>query len=236
MNRRGLTLMEVVVALAVLSIIGGLTVSVLGGVLTVREYFEKDDEVHRAARLSLSRIKRELKVAFLAPNTTPNTYQTIFVGKDNSDEDQLWFTALSHKRKFINSKESDQAEISLWVEDGPDERGSVLMRREIGRIDHEPDQGGSNQPMVDQIKRFNLRYLDSQTNEWSEEWDSTGVDTPNRLPRCVEILLEVETEDPDDPSDTISQTYISSVIIEMAEPMKRSLLSGNGGNTGGILP
>ena len=90
--------------------------------------------------------------------------------------------------KILQCSEGDQAEVTIWVESGPD-KGDVLLHRESQRIDHEPAKDGHVLPMVERVKRFNLRYLNSQTNEWQEEWDSTGVDTANTLPRAVKFFL-----------------------------------------------
>ena len=82
--------------------------------------------------------------------------------------------------------------------------------------------------MITNIKRFNLRYLDGEINEWTDEWDTTGAEQPNRLPRAVEILVVVEHEHPETKEETL-YTYLNTVILELAKPIKRSLLSGDGG-------
>ena len=164
-----------------------------------------------------------------------DTYQTIFVGKDDGDTDQLWFTTMSHKRKYYGAREGDQAEVTLWVEDGPEDKGNVLMIRQMGRIDNEPDRGGTVSPLVENVVQFNLRYLDSETNEWRDDWDSTGVETANKLPRVVEIALQIEIEDPDFPSEKRSKTFMKTVILELATPLKTDPTMTVGGGIGGGL-
>lgn len=227
--RRGLTLVEVVISLGILVFIGTLTWQVLSGSLVLREVLSYQDEISRSTRVGLDQIKKELRVAYLTSQTSAiNTYQTVFVGKDGGDEDSLWFASLSHRRRHVGAREGDQAEITLWVESGPKSKGQVLLHREAGRVDNEPDKDGVILPMITNIKRFNLRYLDGETNEWTEEWDSTGVDQPNRLPRAVEVLVVVEHEHPETKEEQ-SSTYLNTIILELAKPIKRSLLSGDGG-------
>jgi general secretion pathway protein J len=226
---RGLTLVEVVISLGILAFIGTMSWQTINGSLILREVLSYEDGISRSTRVALDQIKKELRVSFLTSQTAAvNTYRTVFVGKDGGDEDSLWFNSLSHRRKYVGAREGDQAEITLWVEAGNKEKGQVLFHRESGRVDHEPDKDGIILPMITNIKRFNLRYLDGETNEWSEEWDSVGVDQPNRLPRAVEVLVVVEHEHPETKEET-QFTFLNTIILELAKPIKRSLLSGNGG-------
>jgi general secretion pathway protein J len=236
MLRRGFTLVEVVISLGILLLIGTLSWSTIAGTLKLRMALEERDEISRQARVSIDRLKREIRLAFLTQNTTAiNTYQTLFIGEDNGDEDTLWFTSMSHKRKVFGTKEADQAEITLWIERGPRELGQVLMHREMGRIDNEPDKDGAIQAMVAYVEKFNLRYLDPERNEWVDEWDTTDIETLNRLPRAVEITLIVETDDPSEKGERFRHEHISTVIIETASRITRSATAGDGSSGGGQL-
>ena len=226
---RGLTLIEVVISLGILVFIGVMTWQTISGSLMLRDILEYEDSVSRSARVAMDQIKKELRVAFLTSNITAvNTYQTVFIGKDGGDEDQLWFNSMAHRRKYVGSREGDQAEVTLWVEKGNRETEQVLFHRESGRVDHEPEKGGVVLPMITHVKTFNLRYLDGTINEWQEEWDSTGPDQSNRLPRAVEITLIIEKEHPETGEEQ-SFTFLNTVVLETAAPIKRSLLAGDGG-------
>ena len=74
-------------------------------------------------------------------------YQTVFVGEDHNP-DSLYMATLAHQRLYINSRECDQTEVTIWAEDGPSERGDgqVLYHREAPRIDEEPDEQGRSTP------------------------------------------------------------------------------------------
>ena len=227
--QRGLTLIEVVISLGILVFMGAMTWQTIAGSLMLRDILEYEDSVARSARVAMDQIKKELRVAFLTSNTTAvNTYQTVFIGKDGGDEDQLWFNTMAHRRKYVGAREGDQAEVTLWIEKGTRETEQVLFHRESGRVDHEPEKGGVVLPMITHVKTFNLRYLDGTINEWTDEWDSTGPDQSNRLPRAVEITLVIEKEHPET-GDEQTFTFLNTVVLETAVPMKRSLLAGDGG-------
>lgn len=231
--RRGLTLIEIIVALAIMALMGSISAGTLSSSIGALDAMEEASGSTRTARIALRRITRALELAYLTPNRTAvNTYQTVFVGKDEGDEDQLWFASLSHQRKIRDSRECDQAEITLFTEEDPENSNTnVLYIRESPRIDQYPDQGGRPMPIARGVTRFDLRYLDSQTGEWKDEWDTGGSETPNRLPRAVQIVLELTSKDPngDDEDDTITTPYVRTVMLALSGAQTRSAFArGNG--------
>ena len=88
-------------------------------------------------------------------------------------------------------------------------------------------------PLARSVSRFDLRYLDPSTGEWQEEWDTTGAETPNRLPRAVQLVLAILGPDPNDPDGVIERTYVRTVLLEMADELERSLLNSNSGSRSG---
>lgn len=232
--RRGFTLLEVLVAMGVLVLIGAMSWEIMASGLMMREFMEQEDEVERNARIALDRIEREISLAYLTKSTNAvNTYRTVFVGRDDADTDMLWFATRSHRRRYAGSRESDQTEITYWTEDDPDKRGRlVLFHRESERVDHEPDKDGAIQPLARNVVRFDLRYLDPTLNEWTDEWDTTGAEQPNRLPRVVQVVLTVMGPDPDDPDDETPRSFVRTIFVENAPRIRRSALSGNGGAPG----
>jgi len=232
-KRRGLTLIEIVVALAIMALIGSISAGTLSSSIGALDAMEEASGSTRTARIALRRISRALELAYLTPNRTAvNTYQTVFVGKDEGDEDQLWFASLSHQRKIRDSRECDQTEITLFTEEDPENSNTnVLYIREAPRIDQYPDQGGRPMPIARGVTRFDLRYLDGTTGEWKDEWDTGGSETPNRLPRAVQVVLELTSKDPqgDDDDDTITTPYVRTIMLALSDTQTRSAFArGNG--------
>lgn len=215
--RAGFTLLEVIVALAVFAMIVGLTFGTIASALNTRDLLEADDAVNQSARIAMSRIRRDLSLAYLTTNTSAvNTYQTIFVARDGNP-DRLWFASLAHQRLYRGARESDQTEITYWTEDDPDTNDAmVLLRREAPRIDNYPERDGTIAPLAYDVKAFDIRFLDSRTNEWREEWDSTGTETPRRLPRAAQVALTLLAPDPEDPDETVERSWVSVVMLEFA--------------------
>jgi general secretion pathway protein J len=219
--------MEIVVALAIMALIGSISAATLAGSIQALDAMDEAGGSTRTARIALGRLGRELQHAYLTPNTSAiNTYKTVFTGQDDNDEDRLWFASLAHHRKIRDSRESDQTEITLFTEDDPDGDGAqILFHRESSRIDQFPDKDGRPMPLARGVTRFDLRYLDGQTGEWKEEWDTNGIETPNRLPRAVQIVLALTSPDPSDEDDVIVTPYVSTVMLSMATPQTKSIFA-----------
>ncbi len=224
--RRGFTLLEVVVAIAIMGLIGMLTFETIASALDTRDMLEEEDRSNQSARVALDRLRRDLRVAYLTTNTSAvNTYRTQFIGK-NSNPDQLWFTTLSHHRLYRESRECDQTEVTYWTEDDPTMDGAkVLLRREAPRIDQEPEKGGLIAPLAYNLKDISFRYINPKTNEWLEEWDSTGVDQANELPRAVQIAMVFLVGDPDDPERLVERPYATTVILYYGDKLTTEVSS-----------
>lgn len=226
-TRRGFTLIEVMVSLAVLVVIGTMAFIATKNAIDLRDWLEKEDEVDRSARVTMAKLTRELRLAFLTENVTAvNTYKTVFIGQDGDDADTVWFATMAHHPSYRESAESDQAEVTVWTQDDPDHDGALmLLHRESPRIDQTPDEQGQVLPLATNVKRFDLRYLDPTTNEWRDDWDSTGIDTPARLPRAIQILLVLNATDPDDEDVTVERPFVTTVLVERASRLTRSALA-----------
>ncbi len=232
--RRGFTLLEAVVSIAILAVIAALTWSAVAGSLSARDLLAEQDDVQRSARITLSRLSRELELAHMTSHTTAvNTYQTVFVGKDEEPIDELWFATMAHRRLYRNSAECDQAEISIWGEQAEDLGDYyVLMHRESQRIDEKPDEDGVILPLAYDVRRLDLRYLDPSDGEWLEEWDSTSPDQMGELPRAVRIALVVMGPDPEDEDELKEYTYATTVLLRFADELKQSIFANGGGAQG----
>jgi type II secretion system protein J len=227
-SRRGLTLLEVLVAMVIMAVIGLFSWQSLHTAADTRDVIEDSHALDRQIQAALGKIERGISLAFLTPNVAAvNTYKTVFIGQDEGDMDRLFFSTKAHLRTVRGTRECDQAEMTLWTEQDPERTHAyVLYQRESGRIDEEPDVGGTISPLLAGVTRFDLRFLDPEDGEWREDWDTTGTETPNRLPRAVQIVLTVEKTDPLDSTLTSEESYVRTVILETAPEITKSLLDG----------
>lgn len=222
----GFSLLEVIIAIAILGLIGVLTFTTIASAFQARDMLEQEDEVNQSARVALDRIRRDIQLAFLTGNTQAvSTYHTLLVAK-NEDPDTVWLTTLSHQRLYRDSRECDQTEVTMWTEQDPNNRGYlVLLHREAPRIDNEPEKDGLIYPLAYKVKTFNLRWLDGDSKEWKDEWDTTGVDQANRLPRAAQVVLGLMAPDPDNEGKEIERTFATTGLLQYADPLKADATS-----------
>jgi len=204
-RQQGITLIEAMVAIAILAIVATLVWGGFSQTARNKKRVEYQLDRYHVVQAAMSRMVRELSMAFVSAQMNPNqalqTVRTAFIGTDRGHRDRIDFTSFSHQRLRRNAHESDQHELSYFVARDPDDSSvRVLARRHQRRIDDEPTEGGTVQIMVDDVKEFDLSYLDPMTGEWVDTWDTTqGAMQPNRLPSQVKILLTVP--DPMDPDE-----------------------------------
>ncbi len=218
--RRAMALLEVMIAISILAMMGAFTFTAVAGVVEARDLLESQSKVDLSARVALDLIRRQLELAWLTKHRDNLTaYKTVFVARDG-DPDLIWFSTLAHQRLYADSRESDQTEITFWTEDDPTQDDAyVLLQREAQRIDGEPDKDGIIQPIAFGVKRFELRFLNGQKNEWVKEWDTEASDTPQQLPRAVQVVLTLLAPDPEDPEDTEERIYVTTVNLVYADPI-----------------
>lgn len=231
--RRGMNLLEVMVALAIILVLVFMGLQAIDNALELRDLLQQRDEVTRTARTTMGKLRRELQLAFLTEHRDAiEQYETVFVGLDE-DPDRLYFATFAHQRLYRDTRQSDQAEVTIWAEPSSgDDLGYILYHRESDRIDEEPDEGGRILPLARQVRSFELRYLDAQQDEWRDEWDTRSTDTPNRLPRAVQIGLTLIGQDPEDPDRTVDVPFVTTVILQYAQGYQRGLPLGMGVSTG----
>jgi general secretion pathway protein J len=192
---RGMTLIEVVVAVAVLAMVSVLIHGVIDSLTRGRKAEAmRADRVH-AGREALNRIVRDVSAAYLSMHvpTVPAlvTGKTAFVGRSSASFDRIDFTAFAHRRTDRDARESDQAEVGYFVVSDPaDTEKMDLVRREQTPIDLEPLKGGIVDAVAEDVSEFHIKYLDPQTARWLDSWDSMQVTgQPNRLPLEIDVRL-----------------------------------------------
>ncbi|MCH7926876.1 MAG: prepilin-type N-terminal cleavage/methylation domain-containing protein [Deltaproteobacteria bacterium] len=207
-TNKGFTLVEVLIALFIGSLILGVLYASFFQIIKSKEIAENELEVYHEARVIFSRITKDLNSIYPRGN--------VFLGKANyiSDEpyfegglenDNSWikFTSLSRAPSY-NKSDSDQAQITYYIEEGEeddDEDGDTklfsLMRRENPYIGGNKD--GISYSLSDRIVFFRLDYLsgdiiDSE-DSYIEEWNSNES---QGVPRAIDIRLMLRSPGDED--------------------------------------
>lgn len=192
---RGFTLIEVLISIAILAAITSLLFGAFSALKHSKDGLTRMQDRQREARLAMTRMTRELQSAYLSAHIPLNTalqiQKTIFKGERGTPGDRVDFTAFANKRLDKDSHVSDQCELSYYSSPNPDGSSTNdLVRRIDTTIDLEPTKGGKVEVLATDIDMFDLQYLDAQTGQWQESWDTTQTTgQPDRLPLQVRIIL-----------------------------------------------
>jgi general secretion pathway protein J len=211
---RGFTLVELLIAVGITATIGAMTVGAFAQVDRASQVARAQEDRYAGARLALTRMAREVSMAFLSDNFDRRRFNnervTLFVGRD----DRLLFSTMAHVRLYQDARESDQAIVEYTLEadpENPGERG--LFRREKVRLDDEPDRGGRKDLVASHVVGLTFAYWDPRRREWAREWTTKAVETSNALPPRVRFDLEVKL------ADGRRERFVTEARVELRGPL-----------------
>lgn len=188
---RGFTLIEVLIAVFVGSIVLTILYASFFQVMKAKERVEQELELYHESRVVMSKMTTDLATAFERGIVTSESQDSVyryFEGSKEGDFSTLTFTSLS-RIPTPDAKESDQTEISYFVEPIANSELFALMRRDNPRM--EAETGGIQYPLSERIVGFTLSYvgsseLDLENEDITLEWDSNNTQS---LPDAVNINL-----------------------------------------------
>lgn len=197
---RGLTLLEVLIASAILSLVASMIWVAFDQTARMRTKLSERQEHDHLARVAITRITRDLRSAFLSLHVNQEQRAaaviTAFKGRSSNGGSRLDLTTFTHRRLRRGTHEGDACEVGYQLLDhrGDDGvRGMDLVRRESPRIDNDPERGGVIDVLIPGVKSFELSYYDDQTDQWTETWDSTqATGQVGRLPPRVRVTITLE--------------------------------------------
>jgi general secretion pathway protein J len=196
-SRRGMTLIEVLAAMTILAMVATLLYSAFVQTSRNKERIETQLDRYHEIYSGIERIAQELSMAYTSAHRNPNdalkTMITGFIAKEQGSSSRVDFSSFSHRRLYRNAHESDQNELAYFLAPDPKQPAlKVLARREQRRVDDDPKKGGQSQILIENVKKFELSFLDPLTSEWVSTWDTTQIAMqPNRLPAQAKITIRV---------------------------------------------
>lgn len=226
-SARGFSLIEVLIAIAVLAMISGLLMTAFSSLKRSKDGVQRASDRYREGRLAMARITRELESAYTSKHVPIDlslaVIRTIFKAQQDSPADRVDFNAFVNRRTDRDSRQSDQAEISYYGEENPNKAGEIdLLRRISTRLDLEPSEGGRAEVLATNIDLFDLQFLDPLLGTWIEEWDSsTVVGQLDRLPLQVRVHLVLNGgERFGGDGDRAAIPFVAKVVLPMRTPLQ----------------
>jgi general secretion pathway protein J len=195
----GFTLIEVMLALAILTFITAMMWGSFSQTVTDKRAVQSAQERTHTVRVALTRMARELEMAYLSynENTAISERRTFLIGSSHGDVDELQFSSFAHQRLRAGLAEGDTALISYFGERDPDDRRVLnLMRRETRRLQAENPSTllGESYILCPDVSRVKFAYYDQTLKQWVNDWSTLNASGQQFLPAHVRITLTVFDE------------------------------------------
>jgi general secretion pathway protein J len=180
----GFTLLELLVALAIFGLLAAMSYSGLQAVLEQQSYTEQAAD--HLGELQKMYLVMQRDIEQVVPRTVRDEFGDAQLPLVGGDVLQLtrggWRNPAGRQRSTLQRV-------------GYAYDGEQLVRYSWSVLDRAQDSEPLEQPLIEDVERMGLRYLDGN-NEWQEQWPDTAAvisadpaDTP-ALPKAVEVTIE----------------------------------------------
>ncbi|MBI4402713.1 MAG: prepilin-type N-terminal cleavage/methylation domain-containing protein [Deltaproteobacteria bacterium] len=194
---RGFTLLEVLLALTIFTIIAVATTKHIQQIQETKQIAFRDLDFYNGIRAALSVMRFDLSQAFhvllddLGEENKTAVIQnqpvphTLFDGRKN----EMVFTSLSHRVYYTGVRECEQTEISYFIQRGERGGAGTLMKRESEWIDSDLFQGGQVYRILDNVESIEFKYWDPKNAKWLDDWNSDGGEFMDRFPLAIKVKI-----------------------------------------------
>jgi general secretion pathway protein J len=209
----GFTLIEVVVALAILAALVGMTLQNMTNTVRGRDIVLERLARPKVANAVLSQIVKDLRYLWFG-GLTGNAGFSGRGGRVGSfDGDRVDFVTARLARSVPleeGARQDDDtqrpalSEVGYALRPRDDGTGNELWRREDPYVDDDPTNGGSYSLIYDRVRDFNLTYFDrpgvnqKARDKGAEDWDSR---IKKRVPYAIILQMTFDAVESDDPRD-----------------------------------
>jgi general secretion pathway protein J len=185
-SNAGLTLLEVLLALAILGTIFALLAVAFAGTVRLLEAGEGRNPTPHVARAALSLLAQELSAG-------RNSMVFPWMGRDRLEDgwpaDRLAFVSAAHTPAHAPVPAGDITRL-LYVREG-----SRLVRYAMSNLQSVAPESIEPAELATGVVGFNLRYYDGRRKQWVDEWNGRErTSTPTAI--LIELTLQAGGREP----------------------------------------
>lgn len=210
-RRDAFTLLELVIALAMVGVIGVSLYTALSIAFRARDTARRQTEVVREAMIAMEVMGHELANALppAADSRLAGPFVGLATGTPDAPNGSIEFYALGHHAINTGDEAVDDplSDGPRWVQlaliAGEDSSSSLVRRVErnlLASVENEP----GNEVLLTNVRAFGLRFFTGL--DWVDEWDSTLYG--DSLPLAVEVTIEMNAPSPHDPIQPYRATHV----------------------------
>ncbi|MGD2186067.1 MAG: prepilin-type N-terminal cleavage/methylation domain-containing protein [Desulfobacterales bacterium] len=213
----GFTLMEVLVAIAILAIVVTTILASFNSVFSTTEVLDESADIYEMAKNCMKRMTLDLESIHITQrpiykppefDQSPDPYRFVATTKDISGTGfaEIRFTSRSHVR-LGKSRRDGIAEIVYYVQAKDD--GHPVLKRADNLYPYPPSDERGNDPVLSKyVKSLAFKFYDKDGTEF-DVWDSDSDEFGYATPMAVAVKLELAGK-------TASHTFETMVSLPIA--------------------
>lgn len=214
---RGFTILEILVAFFILTILLGLLYEAVKDTATLGQKIRKKNRIDANIELAFMKIRQEMISVYINTND-PLTY---FIGSPqysaDDEHDTLLFTSMAQTRLMQNAPVSHMEGIQYILLPEKKGKGYLLAHEQDTNLLSFGTQAVVADPLLHHVKSLRILYFDG--HEWTNQWNSLQS---HLVPLLVK--MEISIKEDKGPEKTFSDVF----------PIPVSTLNQTQNGTGGV--
>ncbi len=214
----GFTLMEILVATAILAIVVTTVLASFNSVFSTTEVLDESADIYEMAKNCLKRMVLDLESIHIRQrplykppelDQPPDPYRFVATAEDTGGTgfaQNLRFASRAHIRLEDSSREGI-AEVIYYIKAGDD--GQLTLKRADNLYPYpEFEEKGSDPILCRYVKSLSFKFYDKDGIEW-DVWDSDSDEFGYATPKAIAIKLELAKKD-------VSHTFETMVSLPIS--------------------
>lgn len=200
-NKSGFTLLEILVAVFILSIVVSTIYAAYSGTFSIVESTTREAEVYAMARIAMERIVEDLESLYIPYIPAGETdeekekarsrYGLITTEGQVGDKtfDNIVFTSMAHLSFHEGPEEGTIAKIAYYIKEGDNNGDLALCRSDQPDPDSDLESEISEGPVLcEGLANVEFMYYDAKETSY-DHWDSGSEEFGHKVPAMVTVRL-----------------------------------------------